>query len=108
MILGKKKLYAGIGIDETDQKSASQLEGGGLPEVEERIVPIPNGESHMLKVDQFTPNGACIDKTFLPSFWEESDPMRTSKNEILNSSACLGRVLIVTGDHIIRDLLRQK
>lgn len=33
--------------------------------------------------------------------------MRTSKNEILNSSACLGRVLIVTGDHIIRDFLGQ-
>lgn len=33
--------------------------------------------------------------------------MRTPKNEGLKSSASLGRVLIVTGDHIIRDFLGQ-
>lgn len=42
-----------------------------------------------------------------PSLWEESDLMRTPKNKGLRSSASLGLVLIVTGDHIIRDFLGQ-
>ncbi|MBA3966978.1 MAG: hypothetical protein H0X47_14645 [Nitrospirales bacterium] len=61
----------------------------------------------MLKVDQPTPNGACLDKTFLPSRLEGSDFMRMPKNETLNSRACLGRVLIVSRDHVIRDFLGQ-
>lgn len=94
-------------MDETDQKSASQLEGGGLSKREVRIVPFPNGDSHMPKVDQPIPNGANLDKTFLPSLCEGGDLMRTPNNEGLKSSACLGRVLIVSRDHLIRDFLGQ-
>jgi hypothetical protein len=107
MFLGKEKLRAGLGIDETHQKSVSQVEDGGLSEREERIVSIPNGDSHMMKIEQPTLNGTCLDKTFLHSLWEGSDLMRTAKNEVLKSSASLGRVLIVSRDHLIRDFLGQ-
>lgn len=82
-------------------------EGWGLSEGEEINVPIPNGDSHMLKVEQPTPKGACLDKTFLPSLWEGSDLMRMPNNEILKSSDSLGCVLIVTKDPLIRDFLGQ-
>lgn len=81
--------------------------GWGLSEGEERIVPIPNGDSHMMKIEQSTPNGGCCNQTFLPSLWEGSDLMRTAKNEFLKSSASLGRVLIISKDHLIRDFLGQ-
>lgn len=85
----------------------SQEKDGDLSEREERLVLFPTGDSHMLKTEQSTPNGACSDQTFLPSLWEGSDLMRTSKNETLNSSASLGHVLIVSQDHLIRDFLGQ-
>lgn len=61
----------------------------------------------MMKNEQPTLHGTCLDKTFLPGIWEGSDLMRTPKDEVLKSSASLGRVLIVSGDHIIRDFLGQ-
>lgn len=94
-------------MGETSQKSVSQEKDGELSEHEEGIVLFPNGDPHRLKKEQSTPNEGCSDQAFLPSLWEGSDLMRTPKNENFHSSACLGRVLIVSRDHLIRDFLGQ-
>ena len=60
-----------------------------------------------MKMEELTLNESCLDKTFLPSLWEGSSLMRMPKDEVPKSSSSLGRVLIVSGDPIIRDFLGQ-
>ncbi len=107
MFFGKEKLRAGLGIDEIHQKSVSQMEDGGLSERQESIVPIPNWYLDMMNIKQRTLNGTCLGQTFLRSLREGRDLMGTAKKEVLRSSPRLGRVLIVTRDHVIRDFLGQ-
>lgn len=83
------------------------MEDGGLSERQESIVPIPNWYSDMVHSKQRTLNGTCLGQTFLRSLRGGRDLMGTAKKEVLRSSPRLGRVLIVTRDHLIRDFLGQ-
>lgn len=107
MFFGKEKFCAGIGIAQTHQKSVDRVEVGALSERQEEPVLIPNGDSRMMKVEHLTLNEICLDRIFVPCLREGSDLMRTGKKECLKSSASLGRVLIVSKDHLIRDFLGQ-
>lgn len=106
MFFGKEKHCAGVGRDETHQKSVRQ-EVGGLSEPQERIVPIPHWYSAMMNVEQPTLNETCLEHMLLPSRREGRNLMGTAKNEVLQASASLGRVLIVSRDRLIRDFLGQ-
>lgn len=94
-------------MDEIHQKSVSQMEDGGLSERQERMVPIPHWYSDMMIIEQRTLKETCLEQTFLRSLREGRDLMGTAKNKVLQSSPRLGRVLIVTRDHLIRDFLGQ-
>lgn len=69
MFFGKEKPPAGVGIDEIQQRSVSQMEDGGLSERQESIVPIPN--SDLMNIEQPTRNGTCRDQTFFASSGKE-------------------------------------
>ena len=85
----------------------SQMEDGGLSERQERMVSILNWYSDMMIIEQLTRKETYREQTFLRSFREGRDVMGTAKNEGLQSNPRLGRILVVTRDHLIREFLGQ-